>query len=370
MPKYKFSEFAYCITEKKMPEPGDEELYIGLEHLDSGNLRVTRCGSEVELKGEKLVMKKGDILFGRRNTYLRRAAIAPHDGIFSAHGMIFRPNTKLMDPDYFPFFISSDYFMDAAIRISVGSLSPTVNWKTLKDLEFYIPDLHQQRETAELLSAANETKESYQDLLKKTDDLVKSQFIEMFGDPISNNMGWSTKPLKTVAPEYRPEIPKQQNYWWLNLDVIESFSGHIIEKVQASIENIGNSTAPFDSNMVLYSKLRPYLNKVVVPDDYGFATTELIGIKPDEKLIDKYFLFNLLRLDQFVAYANFNSAGGQMPRLSMKVFRGFKCILPPMELQRKFVDFYKQSDKSKFELKKAIENVDDLMKSLIQQDFN
>lgn len=169
----------------------------------------------------------------------------------------------------------------------------------------------------------------------------------MFGDPISNNMGWSTKPLKTVAPEYRPEIPKQQNYWWLNLDVIESFSGHIIEKVQASIENIGNSTAPFDSNMVLYSKLRPYLNKVVVPDDYGFATTELIGIKPDEKLIDKYFLFNLLRLDQFVAYANFNSAGGQMPRLSMKVFRGFKCILPPMELQRKFVDFYKQSDKSK-----------------------
>ena len=106
MPKYKFAEIAFNITDKKMPEPGDEDLYIGLEHLDSGSLRVTRWGSDVELVGQKLCMKKGDILFGRRNTYLRRAAIAPHDGIFSAHGMIFRPNTNVMDPDFFPFFIS------------------------------------------------------------------------------------------------------------------------------------------------------------------------------------------------------------------------------------------------------------------------
>ena len=63
MPKYKFSEIAYNITDKKMPDPGDEELYIGLEHLDSGSLRVTRWGSEVELVGQKLVMQKGDILF-------------------------------------------------------------------------------------------------------------------------------------------------------------------------------------------------------------------------------------------------------------------------------------------------------------------
>ena len=65
-----------------MPEPGDEKMYIGLEHLDSGSLKITRWGSEVELTGQKLVMRKGDVLFGRRNTYLRRAAIAPHDGIF------------------------------------------------------------------------------------------------------------------------------------------------------------------------------------------------------------------------------------------------------------------------------------------------
>ena len=141
MKRYKFSDIAYNITEKKMPVPGDEKQYIGLEHLDSGSLQVSRWGGDIELKGEKLVMRKGDILFGRRNTYLRRAAIAPHDGIFSAHGMIFRPKTDVVDPGFFPFFIASDYFMDEAIRISVGSLSPTVNWGTLKNLEFNLPDI-------------------------------------------------------------------------------------------------------------------------------------------------------------------------------------------------------------------------------------
>lgn len=201
MPKYKFSEIAYNINQKKMPEPGDEEMYIGLEHLDSGSLKVKRWGSDVPITGEKLVMKKGDILFGRRNTYLRRAAIAPHDGIFSAHGMIFRPNTAVMDPDYFPFFIASDYFMNAAIRISVGSLSPTVNWKTLKDLEFVIPDLDSQRKSAAILTVANQLKESYETLLIQTDELVKSQFIEMFGDPIKNPKGWVKKQLQDLVSE-------------------------------------------------------------------------------------------------------------------------------------------------------------------------
>lgn len=182
---------------------------------------------------------------------------------------------------------------------------------------------------------------------------AKSQFIELFGDPVSNEMKWPTKPMKKVAPEYRPSIPEEDNYWWLNLDMIESYSGQIISKVIEKRENIGNSTATFDNTMVLYSKLRPYLNKVTVPDGYGYATTELVGMKPDETVLNKYFLFNLLRCDQFVTYANGLSAGGQMPRMPMKEFRQFECILPPLELQEQFVDFYQQSDKSKFVIEKA-----------------
>ena len=176
----------------------------------------------------------------------------------------------------------------------------------------------------------------------------------MFGDPVLNDKGWLTKPMKQVAPEHRASIPEEESYWWLNLDMIESFTGTIIEKVIEQKSNIGNSTAPFDNTMVMYSKLRPYLNKVTVPDAYGYATTELVGLKPDGKVLNKFFLFNLLRGDQFVKYAVGLSAGGQMPRMPMKEFRQFECILPPMELQEKFVEFYKQSDKSKFIVQIAI----------------
>ena len=107
---------------------------IGLEHLDAGTLTVSRWGSEVAPVGEKLIMRKGDVLFGKRRAYQKKVAIAPFDGIFSAHGMVLRPREDVITKEFFPLFINSDYFLDEAIRISVGSLSPTVNWKDLKDL--------------------------------------------------------------------------------------------------------------------------------------------------------------------------------------------------------------------------------------------
>ena len=170
----------------------------------------------------------------------------------------------------------------------------------------------------------------------------------MFGDPIKNDKKWITKPLKEVAPETSVQLPEQDSYWWLNLDMIETYSGELIEKVIVNSNEIGNSTSPFDSSMVLYSKLRPYLNKVFVPDDYGYATTELVKLKPDTSKLNKMFLFNLLRGNEFVNYASTISGGAQMPRMPMKNLREFPCILPPLALQEKFVSLAEQSDKSKF----------------------
>ena len=179
---YRFVDIAYNITTKRVPTPDDNARYIGLEHLDPGELYVKRYGSNVDLKGDKLVMTKGDILFGKRNTYLKRVAIAPFDGLFSAHGMIFHPKEDVIDKRYFPFFINSDAFMDEAIRISVGSLSPTVNWKDLKDLKFDIPPIEEQKQIADKLWIAYDLKSKYANLVESIDEMVKSQFIEMFGN--------------------------------------------------------------------------------------------------------------------------------------------------------------------------------------------
>mgnify|MGYP000810070389 CR=1 FL=1 len=170
----------------------------------------------------------------------------------------------------------------------------------------------------------------------------------MFGDPVRNDKEWPTKPIKEVAPETNADIPKDNEYWWLNLDMIESYSGRLLDRVIEKSDAIGSSTHPFDDSMVLYSKLRPYLNKIFVPDSYGYATTELVALKPNPNELNKYFLFNLLRGDCFVNFANKSSSGAQMPRMQMKVLREFQCILPPMDLQNKFVEISEQADKSKF----------------------
>lgn len=179
MAKYRFEQIAINSTEKKKPVEEDRFTYLGLEHLDSGSLKVTRFGSDVAPIGEKLVMRKGDVLFGKRRAYQKKVAIAPFDGIFSAHGMVLRPNKDVIDPDFFPLFISSDYFLDAAIKISVGSLSPTINWRDLKILEFELPDLETQRKLATVLWSINDTMESYKKLISATDELVKSKFAAL-----------------------------------------------------------------------------------------------------------------------------------------------------------------------------------------------
>lgn len=178
MTRYRFDQIAENSTAKKKPEESDRNRYVGLEHLDPGTLEVTRWGAEVTPKGDKLLMKKGDILFGRRRAYQKKVGIAPFDGIFSAHGMVLRPKADVVDPMFFPFFISSDIFLDEAIRVSVGSLSPTANWKDLRTLEFDLPSPGKQRELAGILSEAESLKGHYRKLLTTCDDVVKSQFVD------------------------------------------------------------------------------------------------------------------------------------------------------------------------------------------------
>lgn len=341
---------------------------VGLEHLIPGEIRLKEWSEDTNTTFTK-AFHKGQVLFGRRRAYLKKAAVASVDGICSGDITVISAKQDKILPELLPFVIQNDDFFDFAVGKSAGSLSPRVKWSKLKEYEFNLPSLPQQRKLAKLLWSFVDAKEAYEDLICQTDELVKSQFIEMFGDPVINDRGWPTKSLKEVAPEYSPTLPEADLYWWLNLDMIETYSGRLLEKVMAASEEIGNSTSTFDESMVLYSKLRPYLNKVFVPDDRGYATTELVGMKPDSKILNKYFLFNLLRGDQFVAYANGLSSGGQMPRIPMKALRDFKCILPPIDLQEQFVETSKQSDKSKFELNEAIKDLDAMYKRIIKDNL-
>ena len=174
-----------------------------------------------------------------------------------------------------------------------------------------------------------------------------SQFIEMFGNPVTNTKGWKTAKIKDVAPEMPSKEQLSGKIWLLNLDMIESNTGRIIEKVYEDVEN-ALSVQSFDEGNVLFSKLRPYLNKVVIPDEPGMATTELVPLRPEPSKLHKVFLSHMLRGNQFVNYANDIAGGTKMPRMPLTELRNFDCILPPMDKQLEFVFIAEQADKSKF----------------------
>ena len=106
--------------------------------------------------GQKLRFRKGDIIFGKRRAYQRKLAVAEFDGICSAHAMVIRAKAEAVLPGFLPFLMRSDMFMERAMAISVGSLSPTINWTTLKVQEFALPPTAEQRRLADIFWAANE----------------------------------------------------------------------------------------------------------------------------------------------------------------------------------------------------------------------
>lgn len=142
------------------PSESGMEHYIGLEHLDSDSLKIRRWGSPDDVEATKLVFKKGDIIFGRRRAYQRKLGVAEFDGICSAHAMVLRAKPEVVLPEFLPFFMQSDLFMNRAIEISVGSLSPTINWKTMAVQEFALPSISRQSELVEALRAIEKTLEA------------------------------------------------------------------------------------------------------------------------------------------------------------------------------------------------------------------
>ena len=251
--------------------------------------------------------------------------------------------------DYLYFALLSDKFENDCIKSSKGIAQKNMSTEWLKDYEIPLPSEQKQREIVSSLKHLSTIIKNKTGQIQQLDNLIKARFVEMFGNVVANDKGWPTEPISKAAPTSSPKIKNNETVWLLNLDMVESQSGKVISKLIVSEDKINASTCTFDENNVLYSKLRPYLNKVVLPDQEGYCTTELVPLKPGKELT-REFLATLLRSDAFVDYINEKTAGAKMPRVSMNIFRQFECILPPIALQQQFSEFYNQVDKSKFAL--------------------
>ena len=375
MTKYRFDQIAENSTTKKKPEESDRDRYVGLEHLDPGALEVTRWGAEVTPKGDKLLMKKGDVLFGRRRAYQKKVGIAPFDGIFSAHGMVLRPKTDVIDSSFFPFFISSDVFLDEAIRVSVGSLSPTANWKDLRALGFNLPSLDKQRELADILSEAEQLKGHYRNLLTACDDVVKSQFVEMFEGKEYPSICLSTL-VSSLRNCLSPSKSGSHRSKVLTLSAITQGSfdssawkdGFFTEEPPADkrVSNEDFYVCRGNGNKHLVGT-GEYSN--VLMKDMVFPDTMIAARIKQEQIILPYLrcAWNQPSTRKQIE-ASAKTTNGTF-KINQTALGNIKLLVPPLELQQEFADFATSVDKSKFAVQKALDELNATTKKILNQEL-
>ena len=340
MAKYRFEDIAINSTQKKKPTEEDKYTYLGLEHLDSGTLKVSRFGSEVAPIGEKLIMKKGDVLFGKRRAYQKKVAIAPFDGIFSAHGMVLRPKTEVIDPDFFPLFISSDYFLDAAIKISVGSLSPTINWKDLRELEFELPSLEKQKELAKLLWSMQDTIEAYRDLFTKTDELLKSEIV-------SNMDIWKKE---GSGKEYR--LGDLTTIYTGKLDANACSENGKYPFFTCSKDTLLIDTYSYDCECALVAG-NGELNVKYYNGKFDAYQRTYIVESNNKSIVKVPFIYRFLSV--YVSELQEKAIGGIIKYIKLGNLTEAKIIIPSLDEQQKFLDLTDKIELSKNKIENALD---------------
>ena len=237
-----------------------------------------------------------------------------------------------------------------------GATFKEISKQIVSEIEINLPEMDHQKMIVEILEKLMKIIRLRKLEIEKLENLKNARFVEMFGLPVSNTKKWFTEKMSDVAPSINYTGKFNDKIWLLNLDMIEAQTGEIIGYLFVNEDEVGSSTCSFDTSNVLYSKLRPYLNKVVIPNRCGYATSELVPLQPAKGKLNREYLAFMLRSDEFVNMINEKVIGAKMPRVSMSEFRKFDVPIPPIELQNQFAAFVYQVNKSKFDYLLIISN--------------
>lgn len=162
---------------------------------------------------------------------------------------------------------------------------------------------------------------------------------------------------------------ERQGAWLLNLDMVEQQTGRVIEYKYVGEDDLNGSIIQFDTENVLYSKLRPNLNKVVLPQKDGFSTSELLPLRPDARVLNRDYLAVFLRSDSFVTWAVSKTAGAKMPRLGTKDLMSAEIPVPTIEQQKKIAEKFKKLEQLISLRNQQLAKLDELVKARFVEMF-
>lgn len=369
---YRFDEIAKNISERVDPNNTDLEIYIGLEHIDAESIHIKRTGTPDDVDGQKLRCYPGDVIFGRRRAYQRKAAIAPADGFCSAHSLVLRANPDVIEPKLFPFFLHSDLFMHRAIDISVGSLSPTINWGTLKHQEFMLPPKYQQAQLAELLWAMDEMVEKDSEVTEKLSYTYSVYVDDLF---IQHKPDWQYIPLSKIANINKRSLKSNTdpNYEFQYLDIASILEPKVINNLQKLkfAEAPSRARRIVTDNSIVLSLVRPYHKSFVLIECSNgiIASTGTAVVDIKEKYNTK-FVFHQFFSRKFLMFCENRMTGTNYPSITSTDLEQFEVALPNDDLtQIAYVQKLDLLDYSIKKIKNKIIDSKNIQKTIINQIF-
>ena len=336
MATYKLKDFAKDISVAiKDAQSSPLKRFVGLEHYDSGEPVITRFTDTSLITSSVKEFHENDILIARRNVYLRRAGIAFFSGLTSGDSIILRiyddceEKTGIPKEDaikIIPFILNSNNFWNYANKHADGMNSKRISKEMLYDYEFDLPSLAEQKILADKLWAAYRLKESYKKLLAATDEMVKSQFIEIFGT-YKANTPWSQVLTITNGKAYPEEYQESGTY---------PICG------SAGIMYYGEKKL-CNANTIILGRKGNINSPIYMESDYWIVDTAFSLDVNKDVLHPKFFYYWCCQYD----FTKLNKQG-VLPSLTRKDLEKLEMAIPPMEEQMKFVAIAEQADKSKF----------------------
>jgi restriction endonuclease S subunit len=363
---WRFDQIAINVNERiDNPAEANVEHYVGLEHLDPDSLKIRRWGTPDDVEATKLRFKKGDIIFGRRRAYQRKLAVAEFDGICSAHAMVLRPRPEVVLPEFLPFFLQSDVFMKRALEISVGSLSPTINWKTLAVQTFSLPPLDEQERLAAFLRALEECSERYLEALESLLNMEEALFANSLKGELTKYTQKRKESKFGLIPENWPILPIEQ-VASVAYGISEAVSSNTNPKLGWPILTGANITleGKLDFSKLVYiappkkeefilkegdillnwrSGSQEHVGKAAIFDQVGEFTyaSFILRVRVGERT-NRYFLWRLLNYMR--KHRLFGGATSQQVNFKMNasMFREVEVVLPPRAIQDEIVQMLEE----------------------------
>lgn len=269
-------------------------------------------------------------------------------------------------------FLNSDKFESDCIYSARGIAQKNMSTEWLKNYLIPLPPIEVQIKIANNLNTCAKIIKKHNKQLNNFDLLIKSRFIEMFGDLANNTKKWIIKNFTECASidtKMVKDFEEYADYPHIGIDSIEKETGVLSGYRTVKEDNVISGKYLFTPEHIIYSKIRPNLNKVAMPNFEGLCSADAYPILVKKHIATREYLTYVMRSDFFVSYILAFSRRANMPKVNKEQVESFNLPLPPYELQKQFSNFVKQIDKSKFAVQKSLEKAETLYKSLMQEYF-